>query len=823
MLIRRSVKRSLIILILLFAVACDKLPIPIITFATPGPSPTPRPVGPTPTPLPAGLVTFTLRAPANTPPGSAPAVKIIDEVGGASTVVPLISAGNNVWTGGAKATVGAVLRYRYIRALPTYEEEVTPARLFVPYRLLLVGGNTETTDDAVAAWTDTPFVGDLGGVSGVVRNSNTNQGVMGVLVAAGGKLAVTAWDGSYAIFDIPAGTQRVTMLSPDGFLQPAQKSVAVAPAQTATQDFASPDPNQVHVTFMARLPPGTDGGAALRLAGNVTQLGDTFVLDTNESAIAAARQPVLIPFADGRWATIVVLSAGTVLNYKYTLGDGVWNGELDSSGARRVRQLIVPLNDVTVEDHVEAWHSGASASVTFELTTPPNTPPNDVLTMQFRTGNKWSLPVPMWRVGPSQWKFVLYNPTDIEGSVFYRFCRNYACGAADDAATAGRSATGRFFTFALLPQDLQDRVEAWQWLAEPPPASGVLPPVNPRPNFLAGFDFSDEWQPNQTPFYGEALKSLQAAGANWIAFTPRGTALRMSPVPAYALDPALAPLPAEWKPMVDQAHNSGLRVMLHPVTCHYTPYGACDYWNGVNFTADFWNAWFAAYQQHLLTQAEIATRSNVDMLVVGDFKLRPSFPGEPEAPPDAEARWRSLISNVRAHYRGVLAFELLMGQNVWPTPPNFLDAVDVIRVFWWSALSASNAAAVNDMAAAAGGLMDAQLLPLQQRFNKPVHINAAYYAADGAATQCLKRTDGQCYSFEDFNPGGLDTPFALDLQEQADIYTALLTAVNERGWVSGFSSYGYNPVATLRDKSLSVRGKPAEAVLSAWYPKLQGR
>ena len=27
----------------------------------------------------------------------------------------------------------------------------------------------------------------------------------------------------------------------------------------------------------------------------------------------------------------------------------------------------------------------------------------------------------------------------------------------------------------------------------------------------------------------------------------------------------------------------------------------------------------------------------------------------------------------------------------------------------------------------------------------------------------------------------------------------------------------------LRDKSLSVRGKPAESVLAAWYPKLEGR
>ena len=68
-----------------------------------------------------------------------------------------------------------------------------------------------------------------------------------------------------------------------------------------------------------------------------------------------------------------------------------------------------------------------------------------------------------------------------------------------------------------------------------------------------------------------------------------------------------------------------------------------------------------------------------DLLVIGDFKLRPSFPGEPEAPADAEARWRGLINNVRGIYRGQIGFELLMGDALWPNPPAFLDAVDVVH------------------------------------------------------------------------------------------------------------------------------------------------
>ncbi len=809
------------LLLLLFAAACSGLPIPRIVFDTP----TPIPLGPTATPLPGSIVSFNVHIPANTPVGSPPAILLVDDVGGDHITLPLISAGGNVWTGGTTAPVGAVLRYRYMRggAQPGYVEEVTAARQPVPYRLLLVSTANLSAEDTVAAWADTPFAGESGAIVGTMKNSNTNNGVMGVIVAAGGKTTLTAWDGSYAFYGLPAGVQRVTTLTPDGSLRPAQNAVTVLNGQTAALDLAANDPNLVQVTFIVRPPANTDPGAPLRMAGNVSQLGAIFALDPNGAAIAAAREPPLVRLADGRWGTQLLLYEGTVVRYKYTLGDGVWNGELNSSGARRLRQIVVPFTNTTIEDSIDAWHTGASASVVFEVTAPANTPPNDIVTIQFRTGSAWLPPVPMWRTGVNAWKFVLYNPTNFQGNMFYRYCRNYACGAADDTATVGANATGRFFTPTLFEQDLKDTVNGWQWPPDVIPPAGAPAAVIPRPGFGAGIEFGDEWQPNWLPFYGEALRGIQSAGANWVTFTPRGAA-QMNPRPAYSYDLTAAPLLADWKPLVDQAHTLGLRVALHPVTCRHTPYGQCDYWNGVPFGPDFWNVWFAAYEKYIVTQAELAARTGMDLLVIGDFKLRPSFPGEPDAPADADARWRGVIANVRAHFGGPIAFELLMGQSVWPSPPPFLDAVDVIRMFWWSALSAGNTPAVNDLALNAGGLLDTHVLPIQQRFQRGILIVPAYYAVDGAATQCLKRDDGQCYAYDAFNPDAPDViRYGLDLQEQADLYNGLLTAINSRTWIAGLFAYDYHPAAALRDKSISVRGKPAEAVLAVWFPKLEGR
>jgi hypothetical protein len=805
------------LLILLFASACRGLPVPRLVFDTPTPPFTP---GPPPTPLPASIVTFRVRVPANTPPGSAPAVRLIDDVGGQQTTVILTDAGNNVWAGGTQAPVGAVLRYKYVRPLPALAEEVTAGGQEVPYRLLLVAGSSPGAEDVVAAWSDAAAAASTGHLAGRVWNSNTTRGVPGVLVAVGGKLALTAHDGSFVLYDLPAGPQRATLLAPDGSLRAAHQQAQVISGQTTDIDLVSDDPNAVHLTFLVRPPPGADARAALRMAGNAWQLGYTAVLQANGSAVAAARQPVLTPLADGRWTVTLLLYEGMHLTYKYTLGDGVWNGELDSAGSPRLRHLIVPPVDSLIDDTIVSWRRGNAPTITFVAQAPRDTPGTDLLSLQLRSGS-WHPPLPMWRTDSDSWRFVLYNPTDFSGSVFYRYCRNYACGSADDSATAGPGATGRFFTPALFPQNLRDNISAWQWFGPRPGGAGSLPAVNPRPGFATGFVLAEHWQPNTMPLYAQAFGEMRSAGASWVTFTRRGLVERMQP-PALVDDAGLAPLHQDWAQLVSTAHNVGLRVAMHPVTCAYTPYGACDYWSGASFGGSFWNDWFAAYERYLLSQAELARQTGTDLLVIGDFKLRPALPGEPEAPADAEARWRALITRVRAVYAGPLAFELLMGDAVWPTPPPFLDALDVVRVWWWSPLAAGSNPDVGSMAVTAGSLMDGQLLPLQQQLGKPLHLSAAYLSASGAASQCLRRPDGACHRFEDFGPGSPDViAHGLSLSEQADAYHAVLLAVNDRPWISGFFSYGYNPAAALRDKSVSVRGKPAEAVLAAWFLRLQ--
>lgn len=816
----RSLNRILLIGVALSLAACDNLPFRIVPV-------TPRataPPAPTTAPPPQTLVTFTVVAPANTPAGAQLAVQLIDDVTGARPLVPLSSSGGNLWMGTTPAIRGDVLRYRYVRTAPGFAEELTPLNQPVPYRLFVVSETANAATDIVAAWSDTRWGGsDQGALIGYVRNANNNQGVAGVLVNAAGQNTLTAQDGYYAIYNVPSGNQRVTILAPDGYLRPTQNMAGVPPSQVVQLDLSSPDPNSVAVTFVMTPPANTDGAATPRLIGNLAQLGSTFTLQADGTSIVGARAPTLFPLNDGtgRFAVSVRVFEGTVIRYAYTLGDGFWNSELDEAGLRRLRTYVVPFGDSTHYDTVTTWHTGPFPPVVFEVTTPPNTPPGDLLTIQFRT-SQWLAPQLMRRLALNRWRFVLYNPLNFTGNVGYRYCRNFACGAADDAATAGAASLGRLFTPTVLPQARIETVDGWRWWGEAPaPTLSALPlPGIARPELALGIGLPEPWQPTALSLYPETLRSVQAASATTLTIMRRSLMRGVTP-PLLADDPALTMPDYEVRALAEQARAAGLAVVLHPVTCAYTPYGSCDYFSGYAPTA----LWYEAYERHMLTQASLAAAIAADTLVIGDYKLQPTLPGEPGAPADAEARWRTLIARVRERYGGRLAFELLLGSDLWPNPPAFLDSVNFIRVHWWSPLAGNPAASPAEMTAAAGDLMDSRLKPLRERFpGKFLHLSIAYYSADGAATQCLRRPDGSCHPFTDFNPEAPDVgAYGLDLSEQADAYSAVLAAAYQRPWVNGVSTFGYNPVVSLRDKSLSVRGKPAEAVLAAWYLRFQGR
>jgi hypothetical protein len=99
-----------------------------------------------------------------------------------------------------------------------------------------------------------------------------------------------------------------------------------------------------------------------------------------------------------------------------------------------------------------------------------------------------------------------------------------------------------------------------------------------------------------------------------------------------------------------------------------------------------------------------------------------------------------------------------------------------------------------------------------------------YPSASGAANGCIPDGAGKCLDLSSLNRPNADIPAAsLNMQTQADVYEAVLNAINARSWVSGFISRGYYIPAALQDKSTSIHSKPAADILWYWFPRLLGK
>jgi hypothetical protein len=816
---RRRLALGLLVLLLS---ACDLIQ-PVVEDLNPIPTavPTSTPA-PTATALPATGVQFTARVPANTPPGTSVALVLVDEVTGNGLNDQKITmgvAGTNQWSVIVNLPLGALVKYKYIHEGQATAPEAGPDSAEVRYRTLRVTQSARV-DDTVAGWTDAamPAGGPLGSLTGVVRNFTTGLGVPGLIVSAGGQQTLTTWDGSYAFPALPHGTQRVTVFAPDGAWTTDEGATVINAPFGAFVDLGVNPARPVNVTFVVSIPPGADARAPLRLAGNVLQLGNTFA---TAQPVLADRLVSLVRQADGRWAVTVPLYEGMDVRYRYTLGDGFWNSELAADGSRPLRDLIVPGGDVIVEDNVASWRSSGLSPVTFGVSVPADTPPADVVSIQFRMAGP-SNPIPMWPDGLNRWRFVLYNPLNLALDLGYRFCRNSECGVADDAATAGSSPTFHRFLPTVLPVDLEDRITAWRSWALPSPVFQVAEtPASLRPDMQAGFELGETWNARWLPRLEPALNEIAAAGATQVTFD---SFWRARTAPAFiGFDLEASPLPSDVAAVAAAARARNLKLILRPITCR-GPRPDCAYWAEAAPEAGGWGAWFEAYRSYMLYHADLAERAGADLLYVGDYSLHPMLPGAPEAAPDAEARWRELIAEVRQHYHGRLGFTvLLQDSQTVRGMPLFGDTLDYIEVRWEAGLSAASPASLEEMQATAGALIDTQVFEVFVRFNKPVGISARFLSVNGTAAQCIAAVGQACRPYADFAPGSNDAGAPVDLNQQAAAYHALLAAVNDRGWISGFSAWGYYPPAALRDGWLSVRGKPAEAVVAAWYHGWTGR
>ncbi len=739
--------------------------------------------------------------------------------------IPMEAQSDGRWSITLTPAVGSLLYYRYEKSSPTEAIEVTSQGSPVDYRTTHIAGPGEI-HEVIARWSGEPFQGTSGRILGQIVSASDDQPINEMLVSAGGHSTFTDGEGRFRLDDLPVGLHTLTAFSPTGSYLPQRQEALIA-ANTTTPARLQLQPAQpVVVTFQVTVPADTPEQSTLRLAGNVSQLGFRFKPSEYGSYQSISQMPALVRVDPEHYLGVFTLYEGTYLHYKYTLGDGVWNAERSAMGAFASRSVTLEDDNATMRDRVASWSDGSTAPTRFEIAVPETTPPGDQVVIQFKAGS-WRNPLPMWPQG-NLWTFALYGPGSLQQELEYRFCRNMQCGVADEEGFAGHDASGRELAADQIGTLIQDVITDWQWLDRV-----VLEqeyPSDPQPfEHLSsgGYEFSSTYDPSWLKYVPAALISIDESGANEIVLSPAWSWAQNNPFPVLEMDPTTAPLEHELKEMVKLGRDRGLRVTLRP-SFHTGGVDSDSWWQQALRNQLWWELWFEEYRSFILTYADWAQKNSVEKLIIGGPEVIPALPfgslpdGSPSGvPADSELRWRNLITEVRQRFAGQLAFELEFRDELSLVPPH-IDMFDQAHIYWHSPIAQGDPTPPDVQLATIEAQLN-QVTSLDVFDEMPITISLAYLSIENSTAACPPQPDGTCRPLSSFSQGQIvDIDLVKDLEEQARIYSAFLQAIADESQIVGLFARGFYPPVILHDKSLSVYGKPAQDVLTAWFRDLPG-
>jgi hypothetical protein len=780
-----------------------------------------------PTPIPLSTISFIVSVPANTPSNADISMEIIDEVSGwpyNTMVFPLTRLNDGRWQLEISPPVGSLIRYRYLREKPELSFEADTDGTIIPYRLLNIP-STAQIQEVIAAWTDTPYEGPTGRILGRLVEADTGEPLSEMIASVAGRLTFTDGNGNFRFDRLVPGLHNITVFSPDGSHIPAQQGVIIAADSTTPAQMNLYAAKRIKVTFEVSLPPDTSEEMDLRIAGNIQQFGHLFTEINGGTTNAISLTPTMFEVDPTHYIQIIDLYAGTDLRYKYTIGDGLQNAERDSDGEIFTRQVILPDHDLVIRDAVKRWQDQDHGETLFWVNVPPDTPVEDQISIQFNTGT-WLQPFPMVSIGEGQWFYPLYNLPD-NNPISYRYCRNQQCGSADDQETPGPDSPGRPMTADSEQQEIHDTVAQWMWWSDKEePLPFDLSQMNPRSDFELGFEFLPQYNHTWDLYLAQSFQEISTGGVNSVILSPSWVVSQDHTVPALFFDPAYAPMQSDLISQIQEAQKDGLDIVLHPTLTF--PRETSEIWWQLSVKDEnWWATWFEEYKAFILSYAQIAQEANVSKIVLGGPDFAPALPdgqlsnGSPSNVPIlSNSYWRALITELRSIYSGSIAFELELKEGL-QSPPPFLDDIDEVHIFWHAPLSIDGNADIAEMQVATRSILNNNVLNVPALSGKPLVISVEYPSVHGGTTSCLTNEDGECVDASIFDQGAfVHSEFQIDLNEQAEAITAVLTEAYYQGGITGFYVRRYNPIVALRDKSASVNGKPALDVLNYLYMQI---
>ena len=285
-----------------------------------------------------------------------------------------------------------------------------------------------------------------------------------------------------------------------------------------------------------------------------------------------------------------------------------------------------------------------------------------------------------------------------------------------------------------------------------------------------------------------SMASMSEHGVNWtaLAYAAVQENAQSTQIP-FDQEPTVTDEEVRWA--IREAKGLGLKVCLKPVVnC------ADGTWRAYIGFFDWevpgepgWADWFESYTEFILHAAGLAEAEGCEMLCIGCEMVRAD---------GQDARWRELITRVRAVYSGLITYNC--------------DKYQEDHVGWWDAVDVISSSGYYPV-----GTFPAELDRIESvvaRAGKPFFFMEA---------GCPSRTGSAD------KPNDWALPGSPSGAEQLRYYADMFAAVGEREWMLGFMLWDWPARLYPADEASGnddycVFGKPAGAFLTQRYRALQG-
>jgi hypothetical protein len=751
-------------------------------------------------------------------------LEVVDEVTGLPfnpTRYPLSQIDPTHYLARIPFNVGSIIKYRYIRMTGIPRVEYNARKEQVRYRLHQIMAPA-ILEDTIAGWEDFQYAGPKGNLEGTLTTTE-NIPIPNALIIAGGDRTFTNSEGHFKLFDLPAGKQNLSAMSLDGSQSYFEQGARIAENAVTPARIIVDSQSLVDVTFMVTPPLGDYSEIPLRLIGELYQLGNTFADLEGGMSTIASRSPILQYNPEEKiFQTVLSLPEGAYFHYKYSLGDGFWNAEMDKNEEFRLREMIVSSQETTIKDSIISFSSKDTAPVTFQVTVPADTPLGDTVSIQLNPFS-WMGSIPMWSQGNNEWKIILSSPLNMVGQTGFRICRNDQCGTTDADMSGSLSA----FTPAPTSQSIPLNITSWNWMNN---QGAITPKPDQVPTkggeYIAGVELQQNYEPRWQSFFQNTFSETKQLNSNWLFITPSWS-VTVGENQVMGPQPGINPLWPDISQQIQDARAFRFKTAVFP--------SLIDNDNSTTGNTNTpknksqWDQWFRNYRSYLLFFADNASVNIADSLIIGGPNVAGSLPqsiavtdlNSTSASDYSKKQWLVIINDLKAHFRGKIFWAVNFPYEFSLLPP-FIDQLDGIYLLWDGISEYESTSTIESLTATISRDFPEAIVQTLSSYSKPVIVGLSIPSASGVGIDC-NESDPACLISAALEPPAQPPPgVSLDLQKQVNIYASALEYFSNQSWVNGIVSRGYYPPAALMDYSSSIHGKPVSELIRHWFGGLTG-